>query len=176
MYTVVQKKNPLYITTSTFCVVLTFCNLLLIEEGDPHIVGGHLAGGSAFTRAYHTRPGVSVSTECDHSLTAFSQYSIPLSHPMMSRTADHSSQLSARVRLGSAISYETPIPIGGTGSMSPNQPESTLHQLLTSISVATGNSDGLVYGVGASGAQRIRRKGLCLFLCNPISCTVCSRL
>ena len=128
------------------------------EEGDGHITSGRAAGGASFTRAYHTRPGQPSSTDFEHSSSAFSQSTIPICHPLLQRTADHSSQLVARVRSGSAIPYETPMPIGGTGSQSSNQPESTMHQLLANISVATGNNDGLVYGVGASGAQRIKSK------------------
>ncbi len=52
------------------------------------------------------------------------------------------------------------MPIGGVGSQSSEQPESAMHQLLAHISMAAGSNDGLVYGVGSSGAQRMRRKCL----------------
>ena len=48
------------------------------------------------------------------------------------------------------------MPIGGTLPSSSEQSESAMHQLLAHISVAAGNNDGLVYGVGTSGAQRIK--------------------
>lgn len=132
--------------------------LLLIADGEVEVTDGRAAGGSSYTRSLHTRPGQHASTDSDPSSTTFNGQTIPLRHPLLARTNDHSSQLAERVRSGSAIPFETPMPIGGPAASRPTeQPESAMHQLLAHISMAAGSNDGLVYGVGSSGAQRMRR-------------------
>ncbi|XP_064399727.1 E3 ubiquitin-protein ligase HUWE1-like isoform X3 [Halichondria panicea] len=128
-----------------------------VQDGEIQVTDGRSAGGTSYTRSLHTRPGQHNSTDLDSSVTSFTGQTIPLRHPLLTRTSDHSSQLAQRVRLGSAVSFETPMPIGGVGSQSSEQPESAMHQLLAHISVAAGSNDGLVYGVGSSGAQRMRQ-------------------
>ncbi len=127
-------------------------------DGEVEVTDGRAAGGSSYTRSLHTRPGQHNSADSDpSSSSSFNGQTIPLRHPLLARTNDHSSKFAERVRSRSVIPFETPLPIGGPASRPSDQPESVMHQLLAHVSVAAGSNDGLVYGVGNSGAQRMRR-------------------